>query len=378
MLTGMAGSLLVARIFGIDIRIHLSWLVIFGLVLLTLSDQILPERYPFWSDQKTLIVAAIAALLFFCSVLAHELAHALVARRFKMSVSSITLFLLGGVANLTKEPPSAKAEFFMAAAGPFTSLCIGGLGVLIATVAEAPVLQPVQAVADYLGWVNIALALFNMVPGFPLDGGRVLRSAVWAVRKDRSVATRVAGRGGQIVAGLLALFGLVVLVRFHNTFGIWYAFIGYFLFNAASSALQQDRIAGAVGGATVAQLMSTQFTAVPSGTSLAALVRDHLLPQNLRAAPVIFGTRFLGLVSAADLRKVEQEQWGSTPVDRVMRPTDDLSTVTPEDRLLTAVERFGESPVLAVVRGGTLIGVLDRDAVFGYIRMRDVLGIDRR
>ncbi|MGH2449866.1 MAG: site-2 protease family protein, partial [Candidatus Limnocylindria bacterium] len=193
----MPGSILVARLLGIDIRIHLSWFLIFGLILILLADRLLPSVRPTWSQEKTLIVAAIAALLFFGSILLHELSHAVVARRFRMPVSSITLFLLGGVANLAKEPPSAKAEFLMAGVGPLTSLLIGGLGLLVADLARErlavlPALDPVEVVASYLGLINIALAIFNMIPGFPLDGGRVLRSIIWGIRGDRSIATRIA------------------------------------------------------------------------------------------------------------------------------------------------------------------------------------------
>src|SRR2546425_11278016 len=179
----MPGSVRVARLFGIDVRIHVSWILIFFLVVISLADTVYPERFPVWSRQKVFIVAAITAVLFFASVLAHELAHSLVARRFRMSVSSITLFLLGGVANLTREPPSAKAEFFMAAAGPLTSIVIGVVGVAVALATEAslsnaPWLQVVGAVAGYLGPINLVVAAFNLIPGFPLDGGRVLRSAI--------------------------------------------------------------------------------------------------------------------------------------------------------------------------------------------------------
>src|SRR2546429_8995389 len=206
----MPGSIRVARLFGIDIRIHISWLLIFFLVVIGLSEDIYPGQFPRWSREKALAVSAVTALLFFASVLAHELAHSLVARRFRMSVSSITLFLLGGVANLTREPPSAKAEFFMAAAGPLTSLVIGGVGFAIAiaagaSLAAAPWLEVIGGVAGYLGLINIAVALFNMIPGFPLDGGRVLRSAIWGISGERLRATRIAARGGQIVAGIFLL-----------------------------------------------------------------------------------------------------------------------------------------------------------------------------
>src|SRR5438094_7394572 len=164
----MPGSIRIARILGIDIRIHVSWILIFFRVVLSLSESIFPDQYPLWGAQKTFIISAITAALFFASVLAHELAHSVVARGFRMSVSSITLFLLGGVANLTREPPSARAEFFMAAAGPATSVAIGAIGLTVAQLAdtslqEAPWLQPVGAVADYLGRINLAVAVFNLI-----------------------------------------------------------------------------------------------------------------------------------------------------------------------------------------------------------------------
>src|SRR5207245_2685769 len=179
----MPGSIRIARILGIDIRIHVSWILIFFLVVLSLSESEFPDNYPLWGAQKTFIVSAITAALFFASVLAHELAHSLVARGFRMSVSSITLFLLGGVANLTREPPSARAEFFMAGAGPATSVLVGvtGLAMTTAIGPNAPdgsVLQVVRAVALYLGKINLYVAAFNLIPGFPLDGGRLLRSLI--------------------------------------------------------------------------------------------------------------------------------------------------------------------------------------------------------
>jgi Zn-dependent protease len=264
MLGSMPGSVRVARILGIDIRIHFSWIVIFFLVVITLADNIFPANFPAWSRPKTFVVSAVAAFLFFCSILAHELAHAVVARRFRMSVSSITLFLLGGVANLTKEPPSARAEFFMAAAGPATSVVIGAVALGVEALTDAsldryPSLQTVGAVAGYLGFINtFVLAPFNLVPGFPLDGGRILRSIIWAVRGDRLVATRIAARGGQAVAGLLFL-GAVWRLFSGDTGGLWWALIAYFLYNAATSTLNQERISGLVGTVRVGQLMTTEF-----------------------------------------------------------------------------------------------------------------------
>lgn len=379
----MPGSFRIARILGIDLRVHLSWVLIFLLVTFSLADQVFPFTYPTWSQQKTIIVAAITALLFFGSVVVHEFAHALVARRFKMSVSSITLFLLGGVASLTREPPSAKAEFSMAIAGPATSLAIGGVALAISQLVTnsldaVPSLQPVEAITGYLGFVNIAVAGFNMIPGFPLDGGRVLRSIIWGLRHDRAPATRIAARGGQVVAALFAIWA-AYRVFTGDPGGLWMGLIAYFLYGAATQTLQQERVTSAVGGARVAQLMTTDFIAVPRSTSIGTLVRDHLLPNNLRAVPVVDGGVFAGLVTIDELRRVEQEQWSTTPVSAVMTPASDVPTVAPDEPLAVALERFGpDLPILPVVESGALRGLLHRDSVLGYVRMRETVGFDGR
>ena len=379
----MPGSFRIARILGIDVRVHLSWVLIFLLVTFSLADQVFPFTYPTWSQQKTIIVAAITALLFFGSVVVHEFAHALVARRFKMSVSSITLFLLGGVASLTREPPSAKAEFSMAIAGPATSLVIGGLALGLSQLVtnsldSVPSLQPVEAVTGYLGYVNVAVAVFNLIPGFPLDGGRVLRSIIWGLRHDRAPATRIAARGGQVVAALFAIWA-AYRVFTGDPGGLWMGLIAYFLYGAASQTLQQERVTSAVGGARVAQLMSTDFISVPRGTSIGTLVRDHLLPNNLRAVPVVDAGAFAGLVTINDLRKVEQEQWPTTPISAVMTQASDVPTVAPDEPLAVALDRFGpDLPLLPVVENGALRGLLHRDSVLGYVRMRETVGFDGR
>ncbi len=380
----MPGSFRLARILGIDLRVHLSWILIFLLVTFSLANEVFPFTYPSWSEQKTIIVSAIAALLFFCSVVVHEFAHALVARQFRMQVSSITLFLLGGVASLTKEPPSAKAEFFMAVAGPATSLVIGGAGIGAATLLDStmtltPSLQPVSAIASYLGEVNILVAIFNLIPGFPLDGGRVLRSLIWAVRHDRMGATNIAARGGQIVAGLFVLFGVWRFVQ-GDPGGLWYGIIAYFLYGAATQTMQQERVVQAVGTAHVAQLMTTDFRSVPRGISIGSLVRDTVLPYNLRAIPVVDAGRFVGMVTIGDLRKVEQDAWPTTSIDAVMTPADELPIVHPNDELIVALDRFGEDqPLLAAVdQSGGLVGLLYRESVVGYVRMREMLGFDQR
>jgi Zn-dependent protease/CBS domain-containing protein len=384
MLGNVPGSVRIARLFGIDINIHFSWILIFFLVVLNLADSF-PQQFPQWSNQKGLLVASITAFLFFGSVLGHELAHSLVARRFQMSVSSITLFLLGGVANLRKEPPSAKAEFFMAIAGPATSVVIGvvGLGVAFLIDPRAAALsnaEAIQAVAAYLGTVNLYLAAFNMIPGFPLDGGRVLRSAIWAITGDRTKATTIAARGGQVVALAFGAFVFYEVIVLHQVTGLWFGLIAYFLWNAASSSLQQERITSVVGGAKVGPLMTTDFKSTSPGAMVGQVIRDLVLPMNLRAIPVVSGDRFIGLVAIGDLRKVDQSRWAETPVEAVMTPAAELPTVLPDDPLGTALERFGatELPLLPVVKDGHLVGILYRESVIGYVRMQEMLGVEGR
>ena len=377
----MPGSFRIARLFGIELRIHISWVVIFGLVFFSLWNDVFPSQYHFWSDQKTLLVSVITALLFFSSIVAHELSHSLVARRFNMRVSSITLFLLGGVANLQEEPPSAKAEFYMAAAGPFMSLCIGALGLGIANLIDTlnvVSLQTVSAVAGYLGVINLALAGFNLIPGFPLDGGRVLRSIIWAIRRDRGKATAIAARGGQLVAGLFVLWALAQLTT-DSGGGLWWwpILIAYFLYNAATQSLRQERLGGLVAGTRVAPLMNTSFIPADPRASVATIVRDLMLPRNLRAVPVVADQSFLGLMTTDDVRKVDHDRWMTTPIEQVMTPSADLAKLSPDDDLVQALGRFGDAAVLPVVRDGRLVGLLDRDGVVNYIRMRDLFAQGR-
>ena len=380
MLRNVPGSIRIARLLGIDIRIHFSWFLIFFIVVLSLADSFGAENVT-WSDTKSFVIAVIAAVLFFLSVLGHELAHAVVARRFGMDVSSITLFVLGGVANLAKEPPSAISEFLMAAAGPATSIVIGLIGIAVAVftpslIQSAPALQPIQPVAKYIGTINLYLAAFNLLPGFPLDGGRVFRSIVWGILKDRLAATRIAARGGQVVAALLVLAGVVLAFRLDATInGLWLAFIAYFLWNAATSTLQQERITSVVSGAKVGPLMTTDFKSTPPGVMVGQVIRELVLPMNLRAIPVVSGDRFVGLVAIGDLRKVDQARWAETPVEAVMTPASEFPTVSPDDPLSTALERFGATdlPLLAVIKDGRLVGVLYREAVIGYVRMQEMV-----
>ncbi|MEX2046048.1 MAG: site-2 protease family protein [Chloroflexota bacterium] len=371
----MPGSLRVARILGIDIRVHFSWILIFLLITFSLASEVLPTG---WSEVKQLAVAAFAALLFFASLLAHELAHALVARASGMTVSSITLFLLGGVANLTTEPRSALAELAMAVSGPLTSFALAGVAYLVQQTA-AGLLDPVIAdtitpVAGYLTFVNLAVGVFNLVPGFPLDGGRVLRSIIWAIRGDRAKATAIAARGGQIVAVAIGLLGLLVLLVLGDGFGLWYLLIAWFLFGMASASIAQERIQAAAAGVRVSQLMTSEPRTARPEMSAAELVRDVMLPFNIAVVPVVSGGRLLGTVGLDELAGIDESARPLIGVAQVMIPAERVATVTPQDDLIVAIERLGDGALLPVLRDGVLVGALYRDTVSSYLRMRTALG----
>ncbi len=210
-----------------------------------------------------------------------------------------------------------------------------------------------------------------MLPGFPLDGGRVLRSIIWAIRGDRAKATPTAARGGQLVAGLFVLWGLLSL-QAGEPLWFWPLLLAYFLYNAATQSLQQEKLGGLVAGTRVAPLMNVSFATADPRATVASIVRDLMLPRNVRAVPVVAGGDFLGLVTTDDVRKLEHDQWATTSVEQAMTPTDKLAKLAPEDDLMKALERFGDTSVLPVVRDGRLVGLLDREGVVSYIRMRDM------
>ncbi len=379
----MPGSFRIARLFGIDVRVHLSWLVIFVYLSYSLAEQAFADVFP-RSQTRALFAGAIAAILFFASVVAHEFAHSIVARRFKLPVSSITLFVLGGVASLSKEPTSARSEFFMAAAGPATSFVLAGGAYGLASLMQefllpAPWLLPAIATAQILASVNFQVAVFNLLPGFPLDGGRVLRSVLWGITGNRGTATNVAGRGGQLVAILLVILAAYMFLSLQDPSALLIALVAYFLFGLASQSMEQERIRTTLGGARIAQVATTEFVAVPRATSMATAVRDYLLPRNLRAVAVIDDGRFIGLVTIGDLRKVDQDKWPTTGIDAVMTPASEIPAVAPDDPLVSVLDKFGpDLPLLPVLENGALRGLLYRDAVLGYVRMREMLGFDER
>jgi Zn-dependent protease/predicted transcriptional regulator len=377
----MPGSFRIGRIAGIDIDINVSWLVILVLLTFSLAVSWFPATVPRQSTLIYWVLGFIAALLLFVSVLLHELAHSLVARARGLPVKRITLFIFGGVSDLEQEPQSPGIEFQIAIVGPLTSLAIGAV-TLVAGILIGPNAPLVAAVLDYLGVTNLLLGIFNLIPGFPLDGGRVLRAIIWRVTGSLRRATRAAALVGQVIAYLFIVVGIFLFFRGDFINGLWFGFIGWFLLQAAQAANSQVMLESVFKGVTVGQLMSPAALTVPANISLQQLVDDYLLPRGVRAIPVVRSDdqQLLGLVTLADIRHVPSEQWPQTPVGQAMVPLERLHTVRPPQNLndvLPLMIGRDVNQLLVLDDAGRLVGILSRDAILRYVEVRRGLDLDR-
>ena len=381
----MRNGLRIGRIFGIAILVDWGWLLIFLLVAWNLASGF-AQMHPGWGPGLSWVVAVVAALLFFASVLAHELAHSIVARAQNIPVRNITLFLFGGVSNIQQEPRSPRAEFLMAIVGPITSIVIGVICLLAASVlvrlpadtaanpASALVaLDPVTTLLIWLGSINILLGVFNLIPGFPLDGGRVLRAILWAATGNFRMATRWAAWVGQAVAWLLIVAGIAMIFGVQVPFfgsgfvsGLWLAFIGWFLSSAAIQSYQQVVIHDMLEGIPVARLMRSNVTAVPPTITVGELVERYVMGTDEHAFPVIDGDQLLGLVTLEDIRKVAREDWDMTTARDIMTPADQLAVVRPQDDAAAVLDKLMERDVrqVPVIADGHLVGL---------VRLRDIM-----
>jgi Zn-dependent protease/predicted transcriptional regulator len=374
----MTGSIRVFRIAGIDIYINFSWIIILVFLTFSLATGWFATLYPGWQPATYWLVSFIAAILLFVSVLLHELAHSFVARARGLPVKSIVLFIFGGVSNIEREPGSPGVEFQMAFVGPLTSLLIGVVCYLLLLLLRGSN-SPVAAILGYLAVTNILLGIFNLIPGFPLDGGRVLRSIVWRISGNLSTATRVANVVGQIIAYLFILIGIIFFFNGDFLDGIWLGFIGWFLLSSAHSASTQTMLQTSFQGVTVSQIMNTSPMTVPANISLQRLIHEYFIPQGLRSALVMQGDQLAGLVTLSDVRHVPQEQWAQTPVGFVMIALDKLHTVSPDQQLNDVLPLITSRDVnqLPVVQNGHLVGILSRDSIMRFLEVRRDQHLDR-
>jgi Zn-dependent protease/predicted transcriptional regulator len=371
----MESHIKLGRIFGIPIGLHYSWGLIALLITLSLAAHF-QALHPEWGAPTAWVTAVVTGLLFFAAIIVHELAHAVVAKMRGLPVRSITLFALGGVAQIEKESADASGEFWMGIAGPITSAAVGllclGLALVFGwTMATEPGTPPLSMLV-WLGYINVGLALFNMIPGFPMDGGRVLRAIVWKVTGDGDKATRIAALTGQGIAFTFIVIGLISFFRGAGFNGLWTAFIGWFLLTASRSAYLQVETAERLRGIRVAEVMTRDFPVVEGRSSLQTFVDDYLLATGRRCFVAIDDDRAMGLITLHEVKKVDRARWSSTTVSDVMVPLARLSTVKPDTPVTEALELLGRADVnqVAVMSDGRLEGILSRDRVLQLLVTR--------
>jgi len=374
----MKSNIKLGKIAGIEIGLHYSWFIIAALIAFSLGEHF-RQVNPHWGTVQIWMAALLTSVLFFVTLLLHELAHSLVAQAHGMKVKGITLFALGGVSQIEDEPSDAKTEFWMAIAGPAASLLIGlGCLALAAGLGWRPPTEPrtgMTAVLVWLGYINIALGIFNLIPGFPLDGGRVFRAIVWAITKNADRSTRIAAGVGQVVAFLFILDGLWRFFGGAGFNGLWIAFIGWFLMDAAKSSYAQVEIAAAFRGMRVSQVMSHDCAVVNRGMSLQEFVDTYLLRTGERCFAVEDHGRFVGLITLRDVGAVPRDRWESTTVREAMRPLEELHIITPDTQVLDALKLMTGNDVnqLPVVANGALQGIVSRSHVMQLLQARSDL-----
>lgn len=383
--TAFAHSTRIGSLFGIDIHLDASVLIIFALVVWILGGNVFPAWHPEWSAGLSWLTGLGAGILFFVSLLLHEMAHSLMARHYGIAVPRITLFLFGGVSEMQEEPTTPKTEFLIAIVGPGMSLL---LGVLFSSLADARApagfadslmqdqaaalasLSPMTTLLFWLGPVNLILAIFNLVPGFPLDGGRVLRAALWWLTGNLDRATRSAAAAGRLFGWLLMFLGALEALGGAVVQGLWLVLIGWFLSSAASSSYSQLMMRRTLQGCRVADVMRTHFETVDADTSVARFIDDFLLKSNQRLWPVTAAGRLVGFAGLEAIQEIEPARRSSLRVRDVMRTDIDELTLPPQTDAMNAMGRLSSrNAPLAVVRGDEVLGLLAQEDLVKWLAL---------
>jgi Zn-dependent protease/CBS domain-containing protein len=369
-------------VFGISLGIHFSWIIIAVLVTVFLTIHF-SRSNPDWSMLTVWVSAMITGILFFAGIYLHELSHALVAKARGLPIRRITLFALGGVAQIEAESKDPATEFWMGIVGPITSAVLGAICLIAATfLGWQPDVQvvapatPVVAILVWLGFINIVLAVFNMLPGFPLDGGRVLRAIIWWIVGSMDRATRIASRVGQGVAVFFIGLGLLMFFAGAGFGGLWLALIGWFLLSAASASYMQVEAASVMRGLRVRDLMSRDCELIAAGASLQDFVEEQLLRTGRRCFLVVDDGRLTGLITPHEVRQVERERWPLTSVGEAMKRIDQVRAVSPDTPVTEALDLMTREDVnqVPVVSDGRLEGILSRGHIMQLLQARSELG----
>lgn len=370
----MRNAVRLGRVFGIEIGLDYSWFIIFALVTWTLAAHYFPMNYR-WPAATYWTVGLITSLIFFASVLAHELGHSVVALRFGIPVHSIRLFIFGGLAQISHEPKRAREEFYIAIAGPSVSVALAGLFWVFSRAVYPK--SPLEALGTWLAVINLSIAAFNLIPGFPLDGGRVFRAAVWGLTGSYTRATRIAAGLGQVVAyGFIAL-GVWMAVAGALWNGLWIGFIGWFLLNASTTSFKQVSVQEMLQGLTAQEVMMTDCPQVPRELTLEALVRDHVLRTARQSFPVVEDGYTWGIVTLKEIKAVPKARWAQVTVGEIMVPFEQIVKVPPQTGLAEVLQQMAEQEVnqLPVVEGDQLLGMISRDGILQLLKTRAELRV---
>jgi Zn-dependent protease/CBS domain-containing protein len=354
------------RILGIPIGLDYSWFLMFALLTWSLATSYYPTEFKNWPVAQYWIVGAATVIFMFGSVLLHELGHSMVALRYQVPVRRITLFVFGGVAEIGAEPPSASAEFWIAIAGPLTSFALALVFGLLQPVVGA--LAPLLALAKYLTYINGTLGLFNLIPGFPLDGGRVLRAILWGTTHSLRRATLIAAGLGRVIAYGFILLGVWQMFNGNFGNGLWIALIGWFLESAASSQINQQTIQDLLAGHPVKAAMRRDFVFIAPETTLEQLINQHILGNGQRSLVVKQAERVVGLLTLHHLKAIPTADWSTTTAAQVMIPMAQMKSIGPEAELVDALGEMNRDGVnqLPVLVGDQIQGVLGRDDVISF------------
>ncbi len=355
------------KLFGFEVGVDLSWVIIAILIAWSLSTGYFPFQYENLSTRTYWIMGIVGALGLFISIIAHEFSHSLAAKKFGLPMKGITLFIFGGVAEMTDEPPSPKAEFTMAIMGPVASVA---LALFFYTAyqmgAAAGWRDPVVGVVGYLGFINLVLAIFNLIPAFPLDGGRVLRSVLWGWKDDLRWATRVSSRIGAGFGVFLIVLGFLRVINGNFVGGMWFFLIGMFLHGAARASYQQLITRRALQGETVRRFMKTDPVTVPPSITLDRVVEDYIYKYHHKLFPVTDSGRLIGCITTREVKEIPQEQWPHRTAGQVAQDCSETNTISPDADALNALSRMSRN-------GSSRLMVVEGDQVVGIIALKDML-----
>ncbi len=358
---------------GFEVRLDLSWIVIAGLITWSLAANLFPYWYPNLTPETYWLMGIIGAVGLFISIIFHEFCHSLVARKFGMRMKGITLFIFGGVAEMGDEPPSAKAEFLMAIAGPISSIVIGVIFYLIYLGGMAsgwPL--PVNGVTGYLAYINGILAAFNLLPAFPLDGGRVLRSILWGWKENIRWATRVSSAIGATFGVALIILGIFQVVSGKFIGGMWMFLIGMFLRGAAQMSYQQLMVRQALEGEPVRRFMKANPVTVPGTVTVKELVEDYIYKYHYKMFPVMEGDRLVGSISTRQVKEVPREEWGREPIRDLASACSPENTIAPQTDAIKALAMMNQTGIsrLMVVEDGHLVGVVTLKDLLDFFSLK--------